>query len=151
MEGNSEETGVRLGVIDNFEGRYRFLSNFFVRELFYDGILYPSSEHAYQAAKSLDFDVRQRIARCSTPGTAKKAGKQVKLRPNFDTLKGDIMFEIVLKKFAANSDLREKLVKTSGYSLVEGNTWDDTYWGVCNGVGQNQLGIILMRVRDLLS
>jgi ribA/ribD-fused uncharacterized protein len=139
-------------MIDRFDGtKYEFLSNFHMAPVLYEGILYPSSEHAYQAAKSLDPVVRNRVAKLSTAGQSKKAGRQISIRPDWEQVKYDIMSEIVLLKFMQHPDLKEKLLATGDEELVEGNTWGDSYWGVCRGVGQNKLGEILMKVRKILS
>ena len=60
------------------------------------------------------------------------------------------MYEIVLAKFTQNPDLKKKLLATGDEHLEEGNTWGDTIWGTVDGVGENRLGKILMRVRDEL-
>jgi ribA/ribD-fused uncharacterized protein len=138
-------------MITTFLSKHRFLSNFYESPVVYEGITYPSSEHAYQAAKSLDPVVRQRMANVSTPGKVKKAGRQITLRPDWEQVKLDVMAEIVLLKFMQNDELKQKLLETGNEELVEGNTWGDTYWGVCNGVGENHLGKILMRVRQILA
>ena len=67
-----------------------------------------------------------------------------------EEVKDQIMYEIVLNKFSQNEELREKLIATGDEYLAEGNTWHDTYWGVCNGKGKNKLGKILMQVREEL-
>ena len=135
-------------VIDRFEGEFRFLSNFAPSLVFHDGIRYPTVEHAYQAAKTLDFRERWKIAQLPTPGQAKRAGRRVQLRPDWEQVKDRIMQELLIQKFILNADLRQKLVNTGQAHLVEGNTWGDTYWGVCNGEGRNRLGGLLMGVRD---
>ncbi len=135
--------------IDKFDGEYGFLSNFYLCTVHHDGLVYPSAEHAYQAAKFDCFKVREQIRISKTPGQAKRMGQKYHLRPNWDTIKPNIMFEIVLIKFAQNSEIREKLIKTYPDKLIERNTWGDTYWGVCNGEGQNMLGRILMMIRKL--
>ncbi len=137
-------------VIDEFMGKYRFLSNFWPVPIYYDGIEYPSTEHAFQAAKTLDFSKRLEISKLVAPGLAKKAGKTVVLRDNWDSIKDRIMQELTILKFIMNDDLRKKLLATGETKLIEGNQWGDTYWGVCKGVGQNKLGRILMEVRGLL-
>lgn len=138
--------------IDKFDGtKYRFLSNFYTCIVHYDGIIYPSSEHAYQAAKTTDFALREVIAKMDTPGKTKQAGKRLTLREGWDTMKFNIMSEIVLIKFATNANLRQFLIETGDAELIEGNTWGDQYWGVCNGIGENNLGKILMHVRKLLN
>ena len=130
----------------------RFLSNFWECRFYYDNRWWSSSEAAYQAAKTLCEDTRDRMTLVS-PGASKRLGQALTLRPDWEEVKNDIMFDIVLAKFLQNPQLAVKLIATDGRHLEEGNTWNDRYWGVCppgSGKGQNQLGIILMRVRDIL-
>lgn len=136
-----------MNKIDKFDGtQYRFLSNFYMHPVEYEGILYPSSEHAYQAAKTLDPTLRQVIANMKTPGETKKAGRRLQLRDNWDSIKNGIMLDIVRIKFQ-DPKLQLKLLATGNAELIEGNTWGDCWFGVCNGVGENHLGKILMKVR----
>ena len=116
----------------------------------YEGLEYPSSEHAFQAAKSLSGAVRKVISKLSTPGKAKRAGRKVTLRPDWNIVKVQIMEEIVRDKFTRNEELGKALLETEDQELVEGNTWGDIFWGVAlaTDIGQNNLGKILMRVRD---
>lgn len=137
-------------MIDSFSGKYRFLSNFFPAKVVYEGVEYPSSEHAYQAAKTLDIPTRLHIAAMETPGETKRAGKKLAIRSDWDQVKISVMEEIVRDKFTRNLTLRQKLIDTGDQILIEGNTWFDTFWGVCNGKGQNHLGKILMKVRKEL-
>lgn len=141
----------RADKIESFGGIFRFLSNFYPAPLLYDGVDYPTAEHAFQAAKTLDHNQRLNVAMLDTPGEAKKYGKTVKLREAWDDVKVGIMGEIVLAKFIQNPDLAQKLIATDDIELIEGNTWNDTFWGVCDGKGENNLGIILMLVRDYLN
>jgi ribA/ribD-fused uncharacterized protein len=137
-----------MEVIDKFEGDFAFLSNFYPAEIIYKGICYPTVEHAYQAAKSDDPSVRRLMAHHSNPALAKKAGKVIRLREDWEDAKLGIMKELVAQKFQ-NPELRAMLDLTAGYELVEGNWWGDTYWGVCRGEGLNYLGNILMQIRDI--
>ena len=136
-------------MIEEFQGQYRFLSNFYSCTFTYNGITYQSSEAAFQAQKVTDEDYRLKFSNLN-PGEAKKLGRYVPLRSDWEEVKDDIMFEVVLAKFTSNSELQEKLLETGCEELVEGNTWGDQYWGKVNGVGQNKLGQILMHVRTLL-
>ena len=136
--------------IDSFSGKYRFLSNFFPCEITYEGITYPSVEHAFQAAKSLDLKERKSISELKTPGQAKKYGKQVNLRQEWEKIKFDVMETLVRQKFST-TELKEKLLKTGKADLEEGNTWGDTTWGVYNGIGDNHLGKILMKIRGTIT
>lgn len=135
--------------IDNFSGQFEFLSNFSDSPVKYEGIEYPTVEHAYQAAKSLDMEDRVHISECPTPGAAKKAGRKVKLRADWESVKDGVMLELLRQKFT-DPDLKYQLLETRNAPLIEGNWWGDTYWGVCKGVGKNMLGQLLMQVRQEL-
>jgi hypothetical protein len=136
--------------IDNFYGKYRFLSNFYPCEIEYEGLIFHSVEAAYQASKCNDIDERRQFCDLS-PVEAKKRGRKVPLPLLFNKQKDVIMLVLVRQKFERSSELRDLLISTGDALLIEGNTWGDTYWGVCNGVGQNKLGYILMQVRDELN
>lgn len=136
-------------MIDTFRGKYYFLSNFYPSDIEYDGITYTSNEAAFQAQKVLDHEEKLRFKNLD-PRKAKKLGRRVKLRRDWDEVKDNYMYEICRAKFTQNPDLAAKLLKTGEEELVEGNTWHDTYWGVCNGRGKNRLGKILMKVRSEL-
>lgn len=137
--------------IDSFRGKYYFLSNFFPAEVTYGGITYKNNEAAFQAQKVLDDEGRKAFADLP-PKDAKRKGRHVRLRPDWEQVKDGIMEEIVRAKFTQNSQLKDQLLSTGNAQLIEGNTWNDCYWGVDTrtGVGQNHLGKILMKVRDEL-
>jgi len=107
-------------MIGSFTGKYSYLSNFYLAEIEMDGELYPSTEHAFQAAKTSDPNSRSAIRNCGYAGITE------------------------------HLDLREKLLETDNRQLVEGNWHGDTFWGACGGKGQNHLGKILMEVREEL-
>ncbi len=138
-----------MSVIDSFQDEYRFLSNFFLSEVNYKGVIWPSSEHLYQALKTLDLIKREEI-RQATPGKAKRLGKKVEMRSDWDEVKDQIMSDVVWLKFSQNPELAQKLIETGDAELIEGNWWGDTYWGVCKGKGQNKLGEILQGIRSRL-
>ena len=140
---------MRTTDILEFKGEHRFLSNMYKVLFRIDGILYFSVEHWYQANKTTDPDIYESLRKCSTPGEVKAMGNQIEIRPDWDDIKLDVMYKGVLAKFSQNADLKNKLLSTRGL-LVEGNNWNDQYWGVCNGVGRNNLGKILMRIREEL-
>lgn len=134
-------------MIREFEGQYRFLSNFYPCTIIYEGITYPTTEHAYQAAKTLDLERKIYISRLETAGQAKRKGKNVQLRPDWEEVKLQIMYNICKLKFS-KPQFAEELKATGTQELIEENTWNDTFWGRCNGKGQNNLGKILMRIRE---
>jgi ribA/ribD-fused uncharacterized protein len=136
-------------MINKFRGRYAFLSNFFDHPVEFEGITYPSSEHAFQAAKTFEAHEREGIRNAFTPGMAKKIGRRIKLRDDWNEIKNDVMYTIVKRKFS-HPRMKQMLLDTEDEELIEGNTWGDMYWGVdaITGVGSNHLGKILMRVRD---
>lgn len=136
-------------MIKIFDGEYAFLSNFYECPVIYDGIKYANSEAAYHAQKTLSADEREQFTTL-TPSQSKKLGRKITLRPDWEDVKTQIMYEIVLAKFTQNTDIAAKLLATGDQELIEGNHWNDTCWGVCNGIGENRLGKILMRVREEL-
>lgn len=141
-----------MNKIKSFDKQYRFLSNFWPAEVEFEGINYPSVEHAYQAAKTLDLEEREAIRICGTAKEAKKLGKVLTLRSDWEDVKVGIMFDLCRKKFRNHPELKEKLLETKGAELEEGNWWGDKFWGICSktGIGKNYLGRILMEVRNEL-
>lgn len=137
-------------VINRFEWDYGFLSNFAYCPVRFGKIVYPTAEHAYQAQKTQSLWIQESIAALSTPGAAKRAGRKIALRDDWEQIKLEIMEQIVMAKFLQNGGLRLRLLETGNADLIEGNYWGDTFWGVCNGHGQNHLGKILMKVRAKL-
>jgi len=138
-------------VINIFEGEYEFLSNFYYANVEFEGITYPSNEHAFQAAKSLDQNIRKSfLTECPTPDKAKKKGRSLQLRSDWESVKNNVMTTIVRNKFNAHPDLKMKLLATGNAMLIEGTTWHDTYWGIDlnTGKGENHLGKILMQIRS---
>lgn len=136
--------------ISSFAGEHAFLSNFHASPMTIEGITYPTVEHAFQASKTEDREEKQKIANLATPEQAKRAGRKVKLREDWETVKVCMMRWWLEKKFSTHPDLAAKLKATGDAILEEGNTWNDTFWGVCRGKGKNTLGLILMSIRSTL-
>ena len=136
-------------MIDSFRGEYYFLSNFYESKVTYEGITCLNNEAAFQSIKTLDMQERKSFASLS-PTAAKKAGRKVSLRKDWEDIKINVMYEICKAKFTQNEELREKLLATGEEELVEGNNWNDRIWGKVNGIGANNLGKILMRIREEL-
>lgn len=133
--------------IEKFDGEYAFLSNFFSAPFSYCGFKFHNSEAAFQASKcpSRMFDFVT-----LNPSQAKRLGRKVELRPDWEDVKESVMYEVCLAKFTQNPDLAILLMDTGDAELIEGNTWGDRVWGVCDGAGENKLGKILMRIRKEL-
>lgn len=150
-----------MHVVPRFDGEYFFLSNFFEAPITFkmngEDVVFQTGEAAFQAAKfhamhDLDrgrrMDYVRHVASAETPSKAKYAGRSVKINTeHWDSIKVDCMREVVWSKFYQHPDLRAQLVMTYDAMLVEGNDWNDTYWGRVNGKGYNKLGVILMEVR----
>lgn len=146
-----------MAVIDNFRGEYKFLSNFYLTPVMHEGMTYRSSEHAYQATKTLDMLLRRGIQVLTSPGSAKVVGDALPLRPDWEDIKVDVMRTILRVKFSKGSDLSALLMATSPHELIEGNRWHDNFWGVCRCPGcsggvpseqLNWLGKLLMERRE---
>ena len=136
--------------INSFKGEYKWLSNMLICTFRYRGVAWKSVEHFYQAMKTIDVKERESIRCVYSPYEAKKMGKGITIRADFADLKISIMREGIKAKFTQNKALGKLLVDTGDIKIVEGNYWNDTYWGVCRGVGQNNLGILLMELRGEL-
>ncbi len=135
-------------MISSFAGKFDFLSNFYPCKVVYDGDEYKSVEHAYQAAKTLDKRLRYVIGKAYCGGAAKRLGREVVIRPDWEEIKVSIMADLVRKKFKNDVELALQLLNTGDEGLEEGNTWGDRFWGVYKGRGENNLGKILMSVRE---
>lgn len=138
-------------MICQFRDDYYFMSNFYPFKLIYNGIEYQNTEAAFQAQKCKYLPERNQFSKLS-PSEAKRLGRRIELRPDWEQVKDGIMFDIVLTKFSSDEYLAYKLLETGEEVLMEGNTWNDTYWGVDLDTmeGKNKLGLILMKVRDVL-
>jgi len=135
--------------IEGFKGEFEFLSNFVPVRVVLSGVEYPSVEHAYQAAKSLDVNERLIIQKAKSPGQAKKLGRLITMRSDWEDVKEHIMRELLIQKFA-QPQFMELLLATGDAYLEETNWWKDRYWGVCKGKGLNRLGYLLMEIRSYL-
>lgn len=134
--------------IERFRGKAAFLSNFARCQIFYCGAWYPSVEHAYQAMKTDNVAVRYEIAKLDNPGDAKKWGQKLPLRTDWEDVKLVIMEDLLRLKFQC-PPYRRLLLETGDATIVEGNTWNDTFWGQCPiGTGENHLGRLLMQIRE---
>lgn len=144
-------------LIDRFAGPWAVLSNFAPATVTLDGMVYPTVEHAYCAAKTVDPTERERIRATTTPGKAKRAGRKLVVRADWEQVKLSVMGELVRQKFTENWQAASLLALSGNARLVEGNNWHDRFWGECSGCragctanGLNHLGEILMAQRRQL-
>jgi ribA/ribD-fused uncharacterized protein len=135
--------------IEDFDGEYGFLSNFYMLKhpMIFDGIAFPTSEHAFQAAKCRLSYNRLDVAQASGPGAAKRLGRQIPIRNDWEYIKIPTMRRVLYTKFASDEELAAKLLATGDAYLMEGNNHGDSFWGVFEGKGLNHLGHLLMVVR----
>lgn len=136
-------------MIKEFKNQYFFLSNFYEYPIYYNKLVFCNAEAAFQAQKVINEKDQYKFINLNA-SQARKLGKTVQLRKDWEEKKDNVMYEIVKRKFTINKELQQKLLETKEEELVEGNWWHDTYWGVDSktGVGQNKLGKILMKVRE---
>ena len=138
-----------MQIISRFDNEYSFLSNFYSCEITFDNDVYPSVEHAFQAAKTNDKQEREKIRNAETPGKAKRLGRKVRLIDSWNEIRLPTMELLIDQKFN-NDVLKQKLIDTGDAILVEGNDWNDTFWGMCDGHRENWLGKMLMKKRESL-
>jgi len=136
-------------MIEEFQKEYRFLSNFHPVKVVLDGEIYPSVEHAYQAAKTLDLIWRNKIRECQTPGQSKRMGRNAPIRADWNDIKIKTMKHLLNQKFE-DPQLLKKLLDTYPQHIQEGNRWGDKFWGIClkTGRGNNYLGKLIMNIRN---
>lgn len=136
-------------MIKEFKNQYFFLSNFYEYPIYYNKLVFCNAEAAFQAQKVINEKDQYKFINLNA-SQARKLGKTVQLRKDWEEIKDNVMYEIVKRKFTINKELQQKLLETKEKKLVEGNWWHDTYWGVDSKtrIGQNKLGKILMKVRE---
>lgn len=134
-------------MVSMFRGEFSFLSNFHDVEIKYGSLKFKNVESAFQALKSKDYEVRKKFENLSG-AEAKRLGRKIELREDWSDIKDSVMEYLVRIKFK-NVELRRRVLATGEQLLVEGNYWNDRYWGVDlkSGLGENKLGKILMKIR----
>ena len=136
-------------MIKEFQGEYRWLSNFAYADVVLDGVTYRSVEHAYMAAKSLDKEWRFFCKNAERAGDVKRASRGIILRDDWENVKTDVMYQLLKQKY--NLPRYQSLLLATGDEYIqEGNMWNDKFWGVClkTGKGENVLGKLIMKIRD---
>jgi ribA/ribD-fused uncharacterized protein len=137
-------------MIKGFFGDYRWLSNYHVSPVIYEGVEYGSSEAAYQSAKCDDLYIKSQFQKL-TPLQSKQYSKTIPLKKGWDNIKKGIMYQVLVSKFTLTPELSQQLIETGDKYIEETNYWGDTYWGVCEGRGKNILGELLMQIRKELN
>lgn len=132
-------------MITSFKDQFRFLSNFALCKIEFEGLTFTSTEAAYQAAKCKNQQDKEKFQNL-LPGKAKQLGRKIEIREDWNDIKCKVMESLLKIKFQ-NDEFKQKLLDTDEQEIQEGNTWGDTFWGICNGVGENQLGKLLMKIR----
>jgi ribA/ribD-fused uncharacterized protein len=138
--------------IKQFNGGYNFLSNFYPSPIRIDGVSWSTVEHYYQAMKSKDAKWQDKVRDADAPRDARRMGRRVKIRDDWEYVKDSIMEKAVRTKFTQHAYLKRLLLNTGDLELEEGNNHRDKYWGIDlkTGIGKNMLGKILMKIRDEL-
>ena len=146
--------GKHIDVIDKFDGAFRMFSNFYKSPVFLVGACYDCVENAFQAAKVCEREERKPFYHAA-PGDAKRMGRKVQLRADWEDVKQQVMLCMCAQKFSPGTNAYAML-KAARYNLIiEGNTWHDNYWGDCTckrcsgKSGRNALGEILMRIANM--
>lgn len=139
-------------MIEQFKDEYRWLSNFwfFDKPMRYQDMSFATNEHFYVAMKTKDINIRKQVSEHPLKGV-KKFGQGIGIREDWDNIKVEVMLYGLRYKFSeSNPKLRQQLLNTGDSHIQEGNWWCDMYWGVClkTGVGENNLGKLLMQVRE---
>lgn len=141
---------VQMSRIPSFRGCLDFLSNMYVTPIFYYGKQYKSTEHAYASMKCLNEIDAEKVRLAQTPQNAKLLARSFLLKPNWNDIKLHVMEDLLRIKFS-NERLKEMLLETGDIEIKELCSWNDTYWGIYRGIGDNNLGKLLMKIRKELS
>ena len=135
--------------IDSFKDGFAFLSNFEPAFIRYKNLDFKTVEHAYQASKAMNMVDLEAVRNAPTARASKRLGRKIQIRPDWEQVKVPLMMNFLRQKFSYQP-YKDQLLSTGNHELVEGNTWGDTFWGVCDGKGENWLGKCLMQIRDEL-
>jgi len=135
--------------VKGFFGEYRWLSNYHSCGILHKGLGFNSTEAAYQASKTNNIEVAKTYQNM-TAAESKNASKLLTPPKNWHDVKFNVMAQLTFQKYLIHPELKQLLLDTGDKYLEETNHWNDTYWGVCNGIGENQLGKILMATRAYL-
>lgn len=129
-----------------FRKEYTYLSNMYYSPIKINGLYFSCAEAAFQSFKTIDLEIRKKFQFISGP-EAKRLGRKVPLRPDWNNIRIEVMDAVVRAKFRQHPELVRKLIVLEE-PIVEDNNWNDTFWGKCKGKGYNHLGIILSKIRS---
>ena len=150
LENNLNNKGVdNMNVIDSFRNEFSFLSNMYPCNIKFRDMEFSCSEALFQALKCKTTEEMKAFVGIDGK-KAKALGRKVKLRDDWNNYRIRAMQIALICKFAQNPELLIKLKNTGNAMLIEGNNWNDNFWGKCNGKGLNHLGLMLMKIRAKL-
>lgn len=129
----------------------RWLSNMTYVNIYFEGILYPSTENFYQAMKYNDQSIRRLISKM-TPYEAKRYSREHPItHAPMESASNRIRVMIYAQrqKYAID-EFQQKLLLTGDCHIEEGNWWGDKFWGtdIKTREGKNHLGRIIMGIRE---
>lgn len=139
------------------EKPYGAFSNLYRREIVFEGEIYSTSEHAYQAGKARKPEVKTWLMAAPSPALLAMAAHGLyswDVASDWSQSKFDRMRRVLRAKFTQHPDLQALLLSTGEARLVEAATVDNAVnrlWGEVNGVGKNMLGQMLIELRAELS
>jgi ribA/ribD-fused uncharacterized protein len=152
----TQVTGIEIRFYRANEKPFGAFSNLYPRAVEFNGELYPTAEHAYQAGKAAKAAVRKWVLSAPSPALVAMAAHGLyswDVVPDWATIKFDRMRGVLRAKYQQHEDLRILLLSTGDARLVESantNNAVNRLWGEVNGKGQNMLGKLLMEVRTEL-
>lgn len=135
--------------IDSFKDEYSWLSNMSLLPIQYKGRYFCCTESAYQAEKCANERDKDMFIHLNGY-ESKKLGRNIQIRDDWNEVRLQVMEELTALKYTPHTPLAIRLLETGDAEIVEGNNWKDTFWGICNGIGENHLGKILMSQRAKL-
>ena len=134
-----------------FQGEYRWLSNFVPCKIIIKGVTYKSVEHAYMSEKSDNPEWKKICQEIEKPGEVKRRSRSIQLVDDWNNKKIKVMMDCINQKYN-QEPYKSKLLATGDVFIQEGNNWHDIFWGVdlSTGEGLNVLGKMIMEKRNLL-
>ncbi len=138
-----------INFYSNVNSGYAWLSNFYDSPIRWRQREYATAEHLYQAMKATNIEDHILVQSAPSPAHAKKAGRSIEMRPDWDMVRLDVMRGVLMLKFARTKVLAKWLLDTGTAPLVETSP-HDRYWGRTPTGGQNKLGQLLVARRSFI-